>query len=214
MLSVVVPTMWRHAPFVDFLEQVCAHDHVADIMIVDNCVTQRPHHAVFSNPKIHMWDLGCNIHVNPAWNLGVHVSSQDHICIMNDDIEFDTQVFSIVDDFLQPHMGLISLSASEPVQGDIYLELWQGAHMFGCGQLMFLHRKQFVDIDAELQVYCGDNWLFDHLHHNTGANYMIRNLNHHTPYACTSRNFRHLLHTEMAHYEHLMSQKQIARLHV
>lgn len=214
MISVVVPTMWRHAPFVDFLVQVCAHADVADVIIIDNCITQRPVHEVLSHFKIRLKTFGVNIHVNPAWNVGVYESSCDRICIMNDDIQFDTHIFTLIDDFLQPHMGLISLAATEPVQGDIHFEWWQGAHMFGCGQLMFVHRQQWVDIDPELQVYCGDNWLFDHLHHKTGANYLIRNLTHHTPYACTSKDFRHMLHDEIAHYGCIMNQKQIVQVHV
>lgn len=214
MISLVVPTMWRHAPFVEFLEQVCAHPVIQDVIIIDNCVAHRPHNSIFHHDKMRLKEFGRNIHVNPAWNVGVYESTCDHVCIMNDDIKFDIQVFDLVDEFMKPHMGLISLCASEPVQGDIYFEHWQGAHMFGCGQLMFVHRQQYVDIDPELQVYCGDNWLFDHLHHVTGENYLIRNLTHDTPYACTSRDFRHLLHAEMQHYEHIMNKKQIVRLHV
>lgn len=214
MISVVIPTMWKHAPFCDFLSQVCAHAHVQDVIIIDNAHEHRPAHEILDHEKIKWINLGENLFVNPSWNMGVYHGEADIICLQNDDIQFDCDVYTRVREFIQPHMGLISLS-SAPCQGDqIEFVHWQGESQFGCGQLMFFNRHTFCHIDPELLVYCGDNWLFDHMWHVTQHNYMIHNLTYHTPYAQTSKLFRHKLHAEQVHYDLMCVQQGIHPLHV
>jgi hypothetical protein len=214
MISVVIPTLWKYLPFCDFLIQVCENHHVQDVIIVDNDRTNRPVHDVLLHNKITMLDFGQNMYVNPSWNLGVYHATASIICLQNDDIEFDCGVYDKVDASMQPHMGLISLSCQPPQSDQIEIRLWQGESQFGCGQLMFINRNNFCHIDPELKVYCGDAWLFDHMWHITQQNYMIHNLNYYTPYAQTSKNFRHMWESELAHYCAMCQQLQIAALHV
>lgn len=214
MISVVIPTMWRHAPFCDFLVQVCEHAHVQDVIIINNDHAHTPEHHVLTHHKVKLINLGENLFVNPSWNLGVYHAQSEIICLQNDDIQFDCDIYTKVHEFIQPHMGLISLSGEPPQSDQIEFRLWQGDSMFGCGQLMFFHRHQFVQIDPELQVYCGDNWLFDHMWYATHTNYMIHNLHHATPYAQTSKSFRHMLHTEQIRYAQLCAKLQIPQIHV
>jgi hypothetical protein len=214
MISVVIPTMWRHAPFCDFLTEVCACDHVQDVVLIDNAARDRPLHDVLTHDKIKLLNFGENLFVNASWNVGVYHSQAQIICLQNDDIQFDCAIYQKVHEFLQPHMGLISLSSEPPQSDAIEFRLWQGESQFGCGQLMFFHRKQFVCIDPELRVYCGDNWLFDHMWHMTRNNHMIHNLTHHTPYAQTSKSFRHLLHAEQLMYAEICAKLDIPQIHV
>lgn len=214
MISVVIPTLWKYAPFCDFLVQVCDHDCVHDVIIVDNDRSVRPTHEVLLHYKVTLLDFGQNMFVNPSWNLGVYHAKAPIICLQNDDIEFDCDVYDKVHEFMQPHMGLISLSSLPAVDSHIQISPWQGEPMFGCGQLMFFHRRQFCHIDAELLIYCGDNWLFDHMQHTTRANHMIRNLNYYTPHAQSSKHFRHMLESEMTYYISTCQQVKIAPIHV
>jgi hypothetical protein len=213
MISVVIPTLWKYEPFCDFLVQVCGNHHVQDVIIVDNDRSNRPVHDILLHDKILMLDFGQNMFVNPSWNLGVYHATASIICLQNDDIEFDCDVYDKVDAFVQPHMGLISLSGL-PHQGHhIQISPWQGDSMFGCGQLMFFHRRRFCHIDPELLVWCGDNWLFDHMQHTTHANHMIHNVSYHTPYAQTSAHFRHTLTQEQITYAQLLASYQIPAHH-
>jgi hypothetical protein len=206
--------MWRHAPFCEFLTQVCAHEQVHDVIIINNCASHTPDHVILTHEKIHMLDFGQNMFVNPSWNVGVYHAQMDLICIQNDDLEFDCDVFTQVNEFMQPHMGLISLSGEPATHDSIEFHKWQGESMFGCGQLMFFNRHTYCEIDPELLVYCGDNWLFDHMQHVTQANYLIRNLRHHTPYAQTSHAFRHMLHSEQIIYHAVCDRYHVHKLHV
>lgn len=214
MISVVIPTLWKYTPFCDFLSQVCENPHVQDVIIVDNERSLRPSHHALLHPKVTLLDFGQNMFVNPSWNLGVYHAKAPIICLQNDDLEFDCGIYQKVSEFLQPHMGLISLSGM-PAQGEhVQITPWQGDSMFGCGQLMFFHRRRFCHIDPELLVYCGDNWLFDHMHTTTHANHMIHNLHHYTPYAQTSTHFRHMLTQEQNTYAHVLASCQICAQHI
>lgn len=214
MISVVIPTLWRYEPFCDFLAQTCAHDHVHDVIIVDNCRSHRPTHSSLNHSKVTLLDFGENLFVNPSWNVGVYHAQSDIICLQNDDLTFDCKVYQKVSEFVQPHMGLVSLSSLPATGTQIEFEHWQGQNMFGCGQLMFFHRSRFCQIDPELLVYCGDNWLFDHMHETSGQNYMIRNLQHDTPYAQTSKHFRHMLTQEQLVYAQVCEKHKIHAQHV
>jgi hypothetical protein len=213
MISVVIPTLWKYAPFCDFLAQVCVQHHVHDVIIVDNDRSNRPHHDVLLHAKVKLLDFGQNMFVNPSWNLGVYHAKASIICLQNDDIEFDCAIYSQVSEFLKPHMGLVSLSGLPVTAPHVQIEPWQGDSMFGCGQLMFFPRHRFCHIDPELLVYCGDNWLFDHMQHNTNQNHMIHNLSHHTPYAQTSKHFRHMLTQEQITYAHVLASCGIPAHH-
>jgi hypothetical protein len=214
MISVVIPTMWAHAPFCDFLQLMCACDHVHEVVLIDNASDRRPSHASLTHAKVRVLDWGENLFVNPSWNLGVYLAQSDVVCLQNDDLTFDCAIYGAVSEFIQPHMGLISLSSDAPHSDQIEIMPWQGGSMFGCGQLMFFHRDQFVQIPPELQVYCGDNWLFDVMWHRTRANHMIHNLSHQTPYAQTSKHFRHRLHAEQLMYAEICAKLNIPQIHV
>ena len=214
MISVVIPTMWKHDGLCDFLTQVCAQPHVQEVIIINNDHSRTPAHVILEHEKVHMINLGVNLYVNPSWNLGVYHTQAPIICLQNDDISFDCDVYAKVSQFIKPHMGLISLGSLHIQHEPLEFRLWQGESQFGCGQLMFFNRHNFCHIDPELRVYCGDNWLFDHMWHKTKQNYMMYNLKHETPYAQTSKWFRHMLESEQKRYAQICEQHRILRLHV
>jgi hypothetical protein len=197
MISVIVPTMWKFAPFPDFLLDVLAHPSVKDVVLINNSVAQTPWgHACMTHAKLNMLDFGKNIFVNPAWNAGVMNSQCDWMLIINDDIIFDLRVIDHVLRNMQPHWGAVGETNCTPVTGDIYLEPYVGQAFSGFGQLMFVHRQNWVPIPEDLLVYYGDNWIFDHHILKFNQNRLIRNLLHYTPMSVTSQHCSHLIHPE------------------
>ena len=93
MITVVVPTMWRYSPFLDLLKYILKVDVVTECIIINNDNTRTPTHPVLTNPKVKLVDFGKNIFVNPAWNYGVQHSSNNIVCILNDDLIFDLKLF-------------------------------------------------------------------------------------------------------------------------
>jgi len=185
-ITVVVPTMWRHDPFLDFVQDMVELEVVEQVIIINNDAAKTPNHQVLSNHKITVVEFGKNIYVNPAWNFGVGASKSSIVCIMNDDLSFDVRVFSRVAKFIQPSMGVIGLSngvveyGQTPVtDGMILFEPFSGQSCFGFGNLMFVNKFTWKNIPPGLDIFFGDNFIFDYNFFNNRENFFISNLFHH-----------------------------------
>ena len=185
MISVVVPTMWKYPPFLDFLKYIVALNIIEEIIIVDNDVENTPTDKILEHKKIKLVTFGKNIFVNPAWNFGVNSSISDIVCILNDDIQFDLKLFYKIDEFLTPNMGAIGLSSGiteygqTPVTtGSIDFEPFTNQNCEGFGELMFVHKCNWRDIPDGLDIGFGDNFIFDYYFFNSYQNYFITNMFH------------------------------------
>ena len=54
MLSVIIPTMWKYAPFLDYLEGVLEQNSVGEVIIINNNVYATPDSEVLAHEKIRM----------------------------------------------------------------------------------------------------------------------------------------------------------------
>ena len=190
--TVIVPTMWRAADqFVEFLHTLCNCDSVGEIIIVNNDNTKTPEDL--EHPKIRMFDFNRNTFVNPVWNLGVKEAQFSHICIVNDDVVFDTAVFEKLQDQLTDQNGLFGLCPgvsdfNQPPVTDKSIDIipWTGQHTYGFGSLFFLNKAIWTPIPDGLDIYFGDNWAFDVQIVAGRQNYLITNMDFYTQFAVTT----------------------------
>jgi hypothetical protein len=211
-LTIVVPTMWRYAPFLNFLQHMLQSELVERVIVINNQSSLTPTDSVLQHSKLVMLDFGQNTFVNPAWNIGVAYSSTDIVCLANDDITFDLRVFDRAVRWFRPNHGALGL-AHGPVTGDIEFQPRSNESVFGFGQLMFVHASTWTDIPSDLLVYFGDNWIFDLNKHRWGCNHLIHNLLHHTPHAQTSREQVHRLEGEREIYHGYLNKLRIKPSH-
>ena len=191
--SVIVPTMWRVADqFVEFVGKLCEHKSVNEIIIINNDNSKTPGTGL-DHPKIRMLDFGTNIFVNPAWNIGVETSKNDKLCIVNDDVVFDTNVFDKLQNMLNEDNGVFGLCPGEPdftqppiTTKTIDIIPWTGEHTYGFGCLMFINKKSWVPIPAGLDIYYGDNFIFDLQLKRGKTNYIITNMDFYSQFAATT----------------------------
>lgn len=186
MITIVIPTMWRYAPFLNFLKYAIKLDIIDQAIIINNDNTKTPNDSVLNNTKIQLVDFGKNIYVNPAWNFGVNASKTNHICIANDDILFDIRLFYKIEEFVNDTTGVIGLSrgaegfGQTPITtGEIEFEEFNGQSCYGFGELMFVQKKFWRDIPAGLDIGFGDNFIFDYNYFSGRKNYLISNMFHH-----------------------------------
>lgn len=189
--SIVVPTMWRYAPFTDLLSKLVDIETVGEIIIVNNDIASTPQHPVLSHPKIKMHNFEMNIYVNPAWNYGVGMAENDLVCIMNDDIDFDTNVFNYLQHnmdgnkfvvYAHSHSGLPD-GSTEPVHIAPYTS---DMAMYEIGCLMFIRKDNWINIPSGLDFFHGDTWLWDTMRLRYEQNYILKNLAFSTPHRVTS----------------------------
>jgi glycosyltransferase involved in cell wall biosynthesis len=190
--SIVIPTMWKYKPFIGFLKDLVEFPLVDEVIIINNNSKETPDNEILKHDKIKLNDFGENIYVNPAWNLGVKQSRNKQVCIVNDDIIFDLRLFYRVNEVMTQYTGVLGLcpgvSPDQPqfVNGSINIIPWTGNRILGFGCLMFVHQDWWIDIPPDLNVYFGDNWIFDTCIMNGRPNYLITDLLHRTPYAVTT----------------------------
>ena len=191
--SVVVPTMWRAADqFVGFLTSLSASPYVGEIIVINNDNTKTPANLP-KDEKIKLVDFGRNIFVNPAWNYGVENSRYDRVCILNDDVAFDLALFEKLQGQVTAESGVFGLCPgtadfNQPAvtTGTIDIIPWTGQHTYGFGCLMFVHKKSWQPIPQGLDIYYGDNYIFDLQLHRKKTNYLITNMVFQTPFAATT----------------------------
>jgi glycosyltransferase involved in cell wall biosynthesis len=194
--SVIVPTMWRCKElFESMLERLVEHELVGEILIYNNHEFDRPKWKVFQNVKIKNCKPGIeskNYFVNPCWNDGVKKARYDKICLMNDDVLFDTALFDRID--VSPTKGVYGLITGEEkfghpqyTDGSISFKKWnEGDIIHGFGQLMLLHKSNWTPIIDGLDIYYGDDFIFQTQLIKGLNNYMIYNIDFESPMAATS----------------------------
>lgn len=186
MITIVIPTMWRHYPFLNFLKYILKLEIIDQVIIVNNNYIDTPNDDILKNSKIQMLDFGKNIFVNPAWNLGVNKSKTNIVCIANDDIIFDLRLLFKIEEFMNDSVGVIGLSRGSesfnqtPITtGEIEFEKFNGQSCYGFGELMFVQKKYWKDIPDGLDIGFGDNFIFDYNYFSGRDNYLITNMFHH-----------------------------------
>jgi glycosyltransferase involved in cell wall biosynthesis len=198
LFTVVVPTMWRREDYFETqLKQIHTHPLIHEILVYNNDTVHTPKWLSELSAKVKVKKLGIedkNYYVNPCWNDGVAQSKTKRICLMNDDITFDSKLFDRIYRYNTQNNGAFGLITGEekfghPVKtnGAIDFKKWsKGDIIHGFGQLMFVHKDNWVPIVNGLDIYFGDDFIF-HSHLEKGLdNYMIHNIEWQSPMAATS----------------------------
>ena len=96
MFTVVIPTIW--SPPIDFIdkniESLSNNDLVKNIILINNKLDKNKG-RYSDNSKVIELNFD-NIYVNQSWNLGVEMSTTDNVCLMNDDVVFNTDIFKFI----------------------------------------------------------------------------------------------------------------------
>ena len=193
--SVIVPTMWRCQDlFERSLNSFISHKLIDEIIIIDNDINATPAWDILLHPKVKMYKQETNIKVNPAWNLGVEVSKNKLICIVNDDIEFDTKLFDKMQSELTTEVGAYGIIVGDPALGQpittdksIDFKQWNPGDIIHCfGQLMFIHKDNWIPIIDGLNLFFGDDFIFHTQLMAKRNNYLIYNIDFNTPFSATT----------------------------
>lgn len=194
--AVVVPTMWNYEPFSKFALDVMDHPLVSRMVLVDNDPTKKavvPWHA-----KLQYICHERNVGVNPAWNEGVEIAREhedEWVCLLNDDVIFDLRLFSRVLELEKSdkrvgvvglHPGLADFNQIPFRDGSIDLVRCSGQHTYGFGCLMLFRTSTYINVPHGLDIYYGDDWIFNTHTARGYNNYHAANMLHHTPYAVST----------------------------
>ena len=164
--SVIIPTLWRSNHTLKLLKELNQSPHVGEIILIDNSPKDCPPDVQGIIKKLVYLAQAKNIYVNPAWNLGVASAQNNLVCICNDDIVVDTEVFVATRQELNRNEHSTVIGAHK----DSYLDAasislkpitFHNGHWIGLGWgcLLLFSKNHWKNIPNELLVYSGDRYI-------------------------------------------------------
>lgn len=194
--TVIIPTMWRcQEIFFRGLTNYINNPLINDVIIINNDVKKTPDWDILKHEKIRVINQEKNIYVNKAFNIGVELSKNEKLCFANDDIVFDMRLMDKLYNRITSESGAHGIITGEAkfghpptTDGAInFLEWKPGMIIHGFGQIMIMHRKNWIPIIDELNLYFGDDCIF-HMNLMKGIkNYLIYNIFHEALMAQTTK---------------------------
>lgn len=182
--SIIIPTLWKSKRINKLLFDLIKCEFVDEIILIDNGGKFFEYFEALDKVKLVQPDE--NMYVNPSWNLGVKLAKNNSIALVNDDINFNPNIFGIIDSKVLDGVGIIGMGEGnykEPIDEERgpYLDIWQpGINDWGWGCMILLKKQNWLEIPNEIKIWYGDN--------------IIKDVNP-APKACL-RNFR--IETEMS----------------
>jgi hypothetical protein len=166
MIEIVLPTMWMDSKIFNMIDSYINNTNVKKIHIIDNSNEFYKHYDTIPSSKINLYQQESNIYVNPSWNLGVSSCSEESIiCIVNDDITFDTIIFDWILKHSQ-YFDILGMDAGNYNNPDlIYNPAIESTphHNYGWGCMIFLKKPIWIPIHKDLRIFYGDIWMFHNI---------------------------------------------------
>lgn len=211
-ISVIIPTMWRSKKTVQLLNDLYDSKYVHEIIIIDNDVAAKNVNLDQYTDKVKYYPQVENIYVNPAWNLGVSLANNDLLCICNDDINFNVNDYI---KFILPHISKLGIFGSNirpyhKVTQDLLYKINDdritkaALATQGFGMLMFLNKKNWIDIPNSLKIWFGDDWLTN-IHENIYSVNMVKTINADKHTTASSPELKKILKQDRIEWKRLKS---------
>jgi len=164
MYSIVIPTLWKSPRIHKLLSDLISCNNVGEIILIDN--NNKFFETYKSLDKVKLIQPEENLYVNPSWNLGIKVSQNNCIALLNDDINFNPDIFEAINEDILKQAGVIGMGQgnyeSKEFQDGPYLQPWEpGINDGGWGCFIMLHKTYWVDIPDEIKIWYGDNFIKD-----------------------------------------------------
>jgi hypothetical protein len=183
--SVIIPTLWKSNRIHTLLFDLIKCEFVDEIILIDNGGKFFEYFEALD--KVKLVQTGENIYVNPAWNLGVKLAKNNSIALVNDDINFNPNIFGVITNDILLEYGIIGQSeynykgnnTDEPI-----LEKWNGKiRDWGWGCLIMFDKQNWMDIPDDIKIWYGDDYIFKC---NTSTKSTMKNFNIETEMSTTS----------------------------
>ena len=184
--SVVIPTLWKSNRIHKLLKDLEECEYVDEIIVIDNASIYETDRTI---GKIRMVSKGENIYVNPAWNLGIELAKNECIALCNDDINFNPNIFGVIDDSILTYVGIIGMGEGNykdeiDKEKGSYIDIWEpGINDWGWGCLIMLKKSHWLPIPNEIKIWYGDNIIKDV---NSVSKGVLRNFKIETEMSTTS----------------------------
>lgn len=185
--TIVIPTLWKSNRISKLLFDLIKCEFVDEIILIDNAGKFFEYFEGLD--KVKLVQVKENIYVNPAWNLGIELAKNECIALVNDDINFDPNIFGLINKSVLEHSGIIGMGEGnykDPIDEDRgpYIDVWKpGVNDWGWGCMILLKKSDWLPIPNEIKIWYGDNIIKDV---NSVAKGCLRNFRIETEMSTTS----------------------------
>jgi hypothetical protein len=166
MIEIILPTMWYNKRIFDMLDEYINNINIKTIHLIDNSNEFYKYYPSIPSKKLKLYSQESNIFVNPSWNLGISQCLDDSIiCIVNDDITFDTNIFEWILNHTE-EFNILGMDAEN--YNNLNLK-WNPKinktphHTYGWGCMIFLKKEIWIPIPNDLKIFYGDTWMFHNI---------------------------------------------------
>jgi hypothetical protein len=163
--SIIIPTLWKSNRIHKLLRDLIKCEFINEIILIDNSGKYFEYYEALD--KVKLVQVEENIYVNPAWNLGIKIAKNDLVALINDDINFDTNIFGVIDTNVLDTFGIIGMGEGNyktPIDEERgpYLDIWKpGINDWGWGCFIMLNKKNWIEIPDNIKIWYGDNFIKD-----------------------------------------------------
>ena len=163
--SVIIPTLWKSNRIHKLLSDLIKCQFVDEIILIDNAGKYFEYYEALD--KVKLVQVEENIYVNPAWNLGIKIAKNDLVALINDDINFDTNIFGAIDTNVLDTFGIVGMGEGNYKEqidesNGPYLDIWKpGVNDWGWGCFIMLNKKDWIEIPDNIKIWYGDNFIKD-----------------------------------------------------
>jgi len=168
--SIIIPTLWKSDLTSCLLNNLENCKYINEIILIENSFNA----VNFTYSKLIRVSPPTNLYVNPSWNLGVKLASNEHIILCNDDIFFNPDLLF---EEIQNSIDDITLLGVHPNSYKTYINsfnIQEGNYIGqGWGCLMFLKKSLYIPIPDVLKIWYGDNWLVNKINPSYSFTYPI-----------------------------------------
>lgn len=160
-ISVVIPTLWKSKRIHTLLRKLIDCNKIKEIILIDNNKKFFDYYEILSD-KICLFRPSDNLYVNPSWNLGVEKARNKVVAILNDDIDFNTNVFDFINEEMLEKHGFIGMHKDNyklEQDGQYQINCFEGSENFGWGCFIIFNKNIWKNIPEDLRVWYGDNYI-------------------------------------------------------
>jgi len=174
-IDLIIPTMWCDEHFISYLEKYCSYKNIKTIYLINNQREKTPKNNILRHNKIHLITPYQNIYVNPAWNEGFCRSNADVICLLNDDVFVQKELFEYISTLDMSEIDIIGSYLKGTIDNyHIYSEFYKddelirlnvnkkqpiGGQSYAFGVCMFIKRSSYKLIPSLYKIWYGDDYL-------------------------------------------------------
>lgn len=174
-IDLIIPTMWCDEDFIHHLEKYCSYESIQKIYLIDNQKNKKPQSKIFENEKLEIVCYNKNIYVNSAWNEGYYRSKSDILCLLNDDVFVEEELFDYISQLDMSEIDIIGSYLKGTVdnyhinhqfhQTDELIKLNLnrkqpiGGQSYAFGVCMFIKKSSYKVIPSLYKVWFGDDYL-------------------------------------------------------